>query len=119
MSDQIILEGIRVMACVGVPEAERAHPQPLEITVALHLEDLSAAARMEKLSTSVDYAEAHRKIIETVQQRARPLLETVAEDVAQVLLASFRIQRVEVEVRKFVLPSTRAVVIRIARGPAC
>ena len=114
MKDRIILNGIQVMAYVGVPESERANPQLLEVTIILEL-DLRPAAHAERLSLSVDYAEVHRKTIEVIQHRHRPLIETVAEDVAQMLLNSFAIERAEVEVQKFILPNTRSVAVRIVR----
>jgi dihydroneopterin aldolase len=114
MSDKIILDGIQVMAHVGVPDEERANPQLLEISVVLFL-DLSRAARTERLIMSLDYAEVHRKTIEIVHERPRYLIETVAEDIAQNLLKKFRIERVEVEVRKFVIEHTRYVAVRIMR----
>ena len=114
MADQIILHGIQVMARVGVPAEERAQQQPLEISVALDL-DLRRAARTEKLNATLDYASVHQKIIQVVQARPRPLIETVAEDIAQALLKIFKIKRIEVEVRKFILQHTRSVAVRIIR----
>jgi 7,8-dihydroneopterin aldolase/epimerase/oxygenase len=115
MSDEILIDGIQVMAHVGVPAEERKNAQLLEISLGLFL-DLSPAAHADRLSLSLDYAQVHQKTIEIVQQRPRELIETVAEDVAQGLMRVFRVSRIEVEVRKFILPNTRFVAIRITRG---
>ncbi len=114
MTDKIILDGIQIMASVGISEEERSRPQRIEVSVVLNL-DLSDAARSEQLNRSVDYAEVHRRIIEVVQHRPRPLIETVAEDIAQTLLKTFKLKQVEVEVRKFILENTRSVAVCIVR----
>lgn len=115
MSDQIIIEGMRIMSRVGVPDEERSRPQPLEISLRLHL-DLAPAARSEQLCLSVDYAQVHQHVVEVVQQRPRSLIETVAEDIAVRVLGTFNIQRVDVEVRKFILENTRSVGVWITRS---
>jgi len=117
MPDQIILDGMQIMAHVGVPDEERARPQKLEVSVVLEL-DLSRAALTDQLTMSVDYVEAQRRTIEVAQQRPRFLIETVAEDIAQRLLRDFKPKRVEVEVKKFVLENTRSVAVRISRRHA-
>ncbi len=114
MPDQIIIDGMQIMARVGVPDEERARPQKLEVSVVMEL-DLSRAAQTDQLAMSVDYAEAQRRTIEVVQQKPRFLIETMAEDIAQRLLRDFQIARVEVEVKKFVLENTRSVAVRISR----
>ncbi len=114
MQDRIILDGIEVMACVGVPDEERARPQRLEISIVLHL-DLSQAGHNDDLGMSINYETVCNKTRAVVEQRPRRLIETVAEDVAQALLDAFRVENIEVEVRKFVLPRTRSVAVRIIR----
>lgn len=102
------------MAYVGVPEAERTVAQKLEINLEMGL-DLSRAASSQRLTMTVDYAEVHRRVIELVHERPRALIESVAEDLAQMILQNFVIQRVDVEVRKFILPNVRSVSVRIVR----
>ncbi len=114
MTDRIILDGIHVMAYVGVPDEERARPQLLEISIVLHL-DLCPAACTEQVSASVDYREVQQKVIEVVHQHPRHLIEAVAEDIAQALLQGFKVHQVEVEVRKFILEHTRSVAVHIVR----
>ena len=114
MLDQIILNGIRVMAHVGVPDRERAKPQALEISAVLHL-DLKPACRTDRLEYTIDYAEVHRKIIGLAKQRPRRLIETMAEDMAKAIIKTFKVKRVEIEIHKFILEHTRSVAVRIVR----
>jgi len=115
MTDRIILDGIEVMARVGVPDEERARPQRLEISLAMEV-NLKTAGVRDDLTRSVDYEKVDRTVREVVRQRPRKLIETVAEDVARAILRSFKVRAVEVEVRKFILPNTRGVSVRIHRG---
>ena len=114
--DKIIIDKIQVMAKIGVSKEERAHPQPIEISIILHL-DLSRAARTDSLGHTLDYALIHRQVIEIVQQRPRLLIETLAEDIARSLARTFRFKRIEVEVRKFILDRTHHVAVYITRTP--
>jgi len=114
MSDRIILDGMQIIAHVGVPKEERACLQKLEVTVVMEL-DLKPAGQTDQLARSVDYAEVQRRTIEIVGQRPRFLIETVAEDVARELLRDFKPVGVEVEVKKFVLENTRSVAVRVCR----
>ncbi len=114
MTDKIIIEGMQIMACVGITPEERAQPQMLEISLELD-HDLSGAARTERLAMTLDYAEIRLRTIGIVHERPRVLIETIAEDIAQRLIAIFRVQRIQVEVRKYVLEHTRSVAVRIIR----
>ena len=44
------------------------------------------------------------------------LIETLASDIANLVLREFAVESVTVEVQKFVLPETRYVAVRIERG---
>jgi 7,8-dihydroneopterin aldolase/epimerase/oxygenase len=114
MSDKILIEGIEVVARVGVTEEERAKFQKLEVSISLEL-DLAPAAEEQDIKFTVDYAQVHQKTLEIVGSRARPLIETVAEDIAQMVLDAFKVAKVTVEVRKFILPETRYVAVQITR----
>ena len=48
--------------------------------------------------------------------RGRALIETLAEEIAAELLARFPLQAVELELRKFILPDTAFVAVRIRRS---
>ncbi len=114
MQDRILLEGLQVMAHVGVSLEERAQAQLLELEVTLHC-NLQQSARAERISLTIDYAAVHEKIIQVVQLRPRPLIETVAEEVSEAILLHFPADQVEVTVRKFILPNTKSVAVKIMR----
>jgi dihydroneopterin aldolase len=113
--DRIIISDLEVEARVGVTEAERAQPQRLLITVELE-RDLRQAGRTDDLLATADYAAAARLVREIAMAKPRNLLEAFAEELAQAILSRKLANTVTVEVKKFSLPKTRFVAVRLTRS---
>ena len=110
----IIIKGLEVQAFVGVSDAERSNSQRLQIDATFSPpNDLSALS--DDIARTVDYQEVARRIVQVATARPRQLLETLATEIAEVLVGEFRAQRVEVEIRKFILPETQYVAVRCLR----
>jgi FolB domain-containing protein len=114
MADQIVIQDLEVFCRVGVPEAERARPQRLLLTIELE-RDFSAAARADDLAETIDYDLLSRRLAGFGEGRDWKLIETLAVDLAAMILREFRPVQVSVEVKKFVLPQTRWVAVRVSR----
>jgi 7,8-dihydroneopterin aldolase/epimerase/oxygenase len=114
MSDQIFIESVHVPAFVGITPEERSEEQTLEISITMDW-DISQAARTERLGMTIDYAEVHRRMFEVVQKKPRNLIETIAEDIAHMVLTEFHPNAVTVEIKKFVFKDARSVGVRINR----
>jgi len=113
-TDTITLSGLRVTSWVGVPTEERAHPQSLEITVVLTpIRGLAGLGDLVEHTT--DYAVVARQIQEIATAQKRRLIETLAEDIADTLLAAHPLRHIEVEVRKFILPHCHHVAVRLSK----
>ncbi|HEX3816851.1 MAG TPA: dihydroneopterin aldolase [Chthoniobacterales bacterium] len=114
-NDEIRIEELTLYARVGVPDEERAEPQRLVLSANLQprhaFDDLD-----DDLAHTVDYAAVCEELREFVRQRADRLIETLADAMAEHLLDHFDLQQVELELRKFVLPETRFVAVRLARS---
>lgn len=115
MIDCITLSELEVFYRVGVPDRERERPQRLTLTVVMEC-DMGAAAAADDLRRTVDYAAVAERLRRLGEGREWKLIETVAVDVATLVLDDFGVARVEVEVRKFILPDTRYVSVRVTRG---
>ena len=103
------------MARVGVPEAERAQTQRL--TVSLTLQPRKSFGELgDELACAIDYAAVCDEVRRFVSGREDKLIETLAHETAEHLLRTFELVRIELEIRKFILPGTRHVAVRVVRG---
>lgn len=114
MGDHINISGIEILANVGVPDEERESPQRIEVTIDMGT-SLMRAGRTDDLSQTIDYFQVQQETIRLVQSKPRKLIETVAEEVAQMILKTFRPEKVTVSVKKFILANTRSVSVTIKR----
>ncbi|HEY3860685.1 MAG TPA: dihydroneopterin aldolase [Verrucomicrobiae bacterium] len=112
--DQINIEDLEVFCHVGVPAQERAKPQRLLLTIQLE-HDFAAAAKADDLERTIDYFALSRRLLVFGQDREWKLIETLAVDLAVMILREFKPARVTVEVKKFVLPESRWVSVRVIR----
>jgi phosphoglycolate phosphatase/dihydroneopterin aldolase len=64
---------------------------------------------------TVNYADVVQRVKEVAARRARKLLETLAEEIATDVLKGFPIRKIGLEIKKFVLPETQYVSVKIER----
>ena len=114
MNDIIEIKDLEASFRIGVPDAERAQPQKLLITIRLNM-DFSKAALTDDVQFTVDYDELTRSLIEWGQPREWKLIETLASNIADWILNRYSIDWVEIEIKKFILPNTRHVGVKIKR----
>ena len=114
MDDTITIADLEVRARVGVPDEERAFPQRLLFTVEME-HDFAAAATADAIGDTIDYHAVTMSLTEMAEAGEWRLIEKLAEDVAALVLAKFQPNYVRVEVKKFILPQTRHVSVRIER----
>jgi len=112
--DQIIIRELEVYFRVGVPKAERAKSQRLLVTIEMDL-DFTAAARKDRLQETIDYHAVALRLAGFGRRRSWKLIETLSVDMAEMILREFKPKRVTVEIKKFILPETRHVAVRVTR----
>lgn len=113
--DTITITDLEVFYCVGVPDEERAKPQRLLLTVDLE-HDFRAAATEDELSGTIDYFALSQRLRRFGDGVHWKLIETLAVDIAQMILEDFGPSRVTVEVKKFILSEARHVSVRVTRS---
>jgi dihydroneopterin aldolase len=113
--DLITIVDLEVRYHVGVPDAERAAPQRLLLTVEMR-GDFTAAAAGDDLTKTVDYFAVSRRLLTLGEGRSWKLIEKLAVDIAAVVLDEFSPESVSVEVKKFILPETRHVSVKVERS---
>ncbi len=114
--DRIIISDLEVFFRVGVPDAERAVPQRLLVSVEMDC-DLAAASASDGLDQTIDYDAVAQRVRRLGTDRSWKLSETLAVDIAELIRAEFRPRRVGVEVKKFIFRDARHVAVRVERPP--
>lgn len=119
MNDALTVWGIEVYGTHGCSPHEAEFPQPFVVDVTLHL-DLGEAGRTDDLTTTVDYADLTHRVHQVVGGERWQLIERVAERVAEMVLAEYRLCRsVDVVVHKPHAPigmPFRDVTVQISRS---
>jgi len=98
---------------VGVPDAERAQPQRLLLTV--EMETDFTAAQSDSLADTIDYYAVTQRLLRFGEGREWKLIEKLAADLATAILAEFHPSAVRVEVKKFIIPQARYVAVSIVK----
>jgi 7,8-dihydroneopterin aldolase/epimerase/oxygenase len=114
---KITIVDLEVSWCVGVTEEERATPQRLLLTVDMSF-DFTSAAVSDRIEKSINY----HKVVDALQKfgtaRSWKLIEKIASNLADMILADFRPQSVLVEVKKFPIPQVRYVSVTVTKTQA-
>ena len=112
---RITIVDLEVHFHVGVTDEERAKAQRLLVTVDMEC-DFSAAAMSDRLTRTIDYTLVARTIMKLSEGHSWKLIEKLATDIAEKVMAEYHPQGVFVEVKKFVLPQARHVSVSLATG---
>jgi dihydroneopterin aldolase len=111
---KISIVDLEVFCRVGVPDAERARPQRLLLTVEME-SDFSKAAKTDSITDTIDYFAVSQRLLKFGEGRSWKLIEKLAADIADTILSEFKPRGVTVEVKKFIIPQARYVSVVITR----
>lgn len=122
MSDTITITGLRLRGYHGVFEHEKRDGQEFVIDLEIEL-DLSSAGSTDELQKTLDYSVVVDEVAQRVTGEAVDLIETLAHDIAQLVLNHPQPTAVSVTVHKPQAPVGHpiediAVSIRRERGSA-
>ena len=113
--DKIIISDLEVYYHVGVPEAERAKPQRLLISVEME-HDFKKAVASDSISDTIDYFAVCQRLLHLGNGREWKLIESLAAEIAELILKEHKVKAVSVEVKKFIIPQARYVGVSLRRG---
>ena len=99
MTDRIELRGLRVRGHHGVFDHERRDGQEFVIDITVWL-DLDVAAASDDLADTLDYGGLAQRAADIVAGPPRQLIETVAGEIADGVMADERVHAAEVVVHK-------------------
>lgn len=111
---KISITDLEVHYHVGVPDEERARPQRLLLTVEME-SDFSKAAKSDSIADTIDYFAVSQRLLKFGDGKSWKLIEKLAVDICEMILADFRPQTVSVGVKKFVISQARYVSVTVSR----
>ncbi len=112
--DKIIINELEVFYRIGVPDEERALPQRLLLSLEI-AHDFRPAAATDDISRTINYFAVAQRLLHLGDGKTWRLLETLAEEIAGIVLQEFGATGVQVEIKKFIIKETRWVGVCIER----
>jgi phosphoglycolate phosphatase len=113
-ADIVKIRGLEIPTFIGVPDDEREDEQVLKVNIDM-VPEVSFPLLNDEIEGGVDYYQVSLRLKEVALEKPRKLIETLAEDLARVVLEEFSVARVRVEIEKFILPDTDHVGVEIWR----
>lgn len=115
MSDKILIRQLEVDAIIGIHQWEKQQAQPLLFDMDLSF-DCSLAAQSDDIKDALDYFEVCRLVTEFVTASTYELIETLAEQVAALVLKQFACKKIKLTLYKpNAIANTETVGICIVR----
>jgi 7,8-dihydroneopterin aldolase/epimerase/oxygenase len=111
---KITITDLEVFYCVGVTDEERAKPQRLLVTVDMAF-DVSSAATSDRIEKTINYQQVADEVLKYGEGRNWKLIERLASNLADFVLAEYHPEAVLVEVKKFVVPQARHVSVTVTK----
>lgn len=116
--DHVFIEGLEIDALIGIYDWERRVRQTLVFDLEMAFDNRVPAAS-DDIAHTLDYKAVSTRIREYVSASGYGLVETLAERVAEVVLAEFPVQRLRLKLSKpGAVRGARAVGVVIERSRA-
>jgi 7,8-dihydroneopterin aldolase/epimerase/oxygenase len=97
--DKLIISQLELNAIIGIHPHERVQKQPIILDLELDY-DSRLAARSDQISDALDYSKIANRIQEFVIQSQFFLIETLANQIADILLTEFGVKKLRLVIQK-------------------
>mgnify|MGYP000150300639 CR=1 FL=1 len=112
--DTLSINGLKTSCRIGTTEQEQRHPQEVMIDLEIAI-NAAAAAKTDDVRDAVDYAAIVGDVKELAEEAPFTLMETLAEEIASMLLEEFGTDGVRVRVSKKALAEIDSASVEIER----
>jgi len=114
--DIVSVHGLTVETVIGILDWEQEIKQPLVIDLDMSFA-CAKAANSGKIDDALDYFAVSEAVTEWLQAQPWGLIETVAEVLAERIMARFSVQGIKICVKKpTAVPTAQYVAVTIERG---
>ena len=118
MTDRIFLRDLRTEAIIGIYDWERKIKQTISLDIELPA-DIRRAAQSDKIEDTLNYKSVAKRVLAFIDDSHYELVETLAEELAQVILADFGVAWVRLTLNKpGAIRGSRDVGVMIERSRA-
>ena len=113
--DKIILTDLRIDAVIGIWDWEKRNPQTISIDLEMQT-DTKKASQLDSIENALDYKAVSKRVKQFIQASQFNLIETLAENVAKIILEEFDVQWLKLRISKpFAIRDSRNVGVSIER----
>ena len=113
--DKIILTDLRIDTVIGIWDWEKRNPQTISIDLEMET-DTKTASQSDSIEDALDYKAVSKRVQQFIQESQFNLIETVAENVAKIILQEFDVQWLKLRISKpFAIRNSRNVGVCIER----
>ena len=113
--DKIILTDFRIDAVIGIWDWEKRNPQTISIDLEMQT-DTKKASQSDSIEDALDYKAVSKRVKQFIQASQFNLIETLAENVAKIILEEFDVQWLKLRISKpFAIRDSRNVGVSIER----
>ena len=99
VADTIFLHDLRIKTIVGIWDWERRIRQTVSIDLEMGA-DIRKAARTDRIEDALDYKQIAKRVQQFVEDSSYQLVESLAENIATVVLKEFDVPWIAVRVNK-------------------
>jgi 7,8-dihydroneopterin aldolase/epimerase/oxygenase len=114
--DIVFIRELKIDTVIGIYDWEQRFPQQVVLDLEMGL-DLKAAAKSGKIDDTLDYKAVAKRIQQHVSGSKFGLVETIAEQVADIVLKEFKVRWVKITLNKpGAVSGSKSVGVAIERG---
>ena len=116
MTDHVFIEGLQIDTLIGIYDWERRIRQPLVFDIEMAFDNRVPAAA-DDIALTLNYKAVSKRLIQYVGQSSFGLVETLAEQCAQIILDEFKVSKIRLKLSKLgAVRGARAVGVMIERS---
>ena len=113
--DKVFIEALEIDCVIGIYDWERSIRQPVQLDIEMEFDNRVPAAS-DQIADTLDYKAVSKRLIQFVGDSSYGLVETLAENCAQIILEEFGVRKVHLKLSKLgAVRGARAVGVIIQR----
>ena len=112
---KIGIKGLKIRTRIGVPDEERAGWQDLRVDVVM-VPSGEFSSMNDEIAATVDYHAVCEEVGRLAETGSRHLIETLADEIADLVLERHGAKEVTVKIHKFILPQTEWVGVELRKS---